>query len=426
MPPPEVDIKTINVESPKREMKEEWLAENPGRVSADFETYRQLPESKSWEREIKEWTTVTGNYWSEQLPQVDVLKNLDVKLKVFRKFSDTTGLSSQIYDKLINLFGDNQFFGATLAVWKLPDAARPEWKKLVAKKEAQVQRSAQDLSSVISRTRVLANEEMSGANVNDPEAIKDIKSCISTLEGIEKALQQWDKLLSGSASPDRMALNDAAVEVHSRLEKFTFEHSLLFGKNTTPSYIKYEVLATVKAVSEKVTSQFSARVTEPDMTGMYSRIIDVPRSTPKRAATQAGKEISSSYQGDLNTFWDMNMGNLQQTAGRLAKLPNLGLELKNAIYNTSSQYPMKDSLNAFRDSYKAVGPNTLGWIPGVSSSVAEITFRIPKYQNAVEQVFAKYADNATAQGVRNDYRKFFDTVTQYMQNRVEVLQETMS
>jgi hypothetical protein len=399
-------------------MKEEWLTENPGRVSADFETYRQLPESKSWEREIKDWTTVTGNYWSEQLPQVDVLKKLDLKLNIFRKFSDTIGRSSQCYDRLINLFGDNKFFGATaVTYYQLPDAARPEWKKLVDKKVAQVQRSAQDLSSVISRTRVLANEELSG----------DWKSTyISNLEELEKVLEQWDKLLSGSASPDRRELEDAAAAVDYRLRSFADAHTYLFGRNTTPPYIKYEVLATVKAVSEKVASQFSARVTEPDMTGMYSRIIDVPRSTRKIDATKAGKDISSSYQGDLNTFWDMNMGNLQQTAGRLAKLPNLGLELKNAIYNTSSQYPMKDSLNAFRDSYKAVGPNTLGWIPGMSSSVAEITFRIPKYQNAVEQVFAKYADNATAQGVRNDYRKFFDTVTQYMQNRVEVLQETMS
>ena len=410
-------------------MKEEWLTENPGRVSADFETYRQLPESKSWEREIKDWTTVTGNYWSEQLPQVDVLKKLDLKLNIFRKFSDTVGLTSYskgVYDNLIDMFGDNRFFGGDRPgpVWKLPDAARKEWRTLTEKKVAQVQRGAQDLSSVISRTRLLANEEMSGANVNNPISAESL--FISSLEKIENDLKQWKKLLSGSASPDRRELEDAAAAVDYRLRSFADAHTYLFGRNTTPPYIKYEVLATVKAVSEKVASQFSARVTEPDMTGMYSRIIDVPRSTRKIDATKAGKDISSSYQGDLNTFWDMNMGNLQQTAGRLAKLPNLGLELKNAIYNTSSQYPMKDSLNAFRDSYKAVGPNTLGWIPGMSSSVAEITFRIPKYQNAVEQVFAKYADNATAQGVRNDYRKFFDTVTQYMQNRVEVLQETMS
>jgi hypothetical protein len=409
-------------------MKEDWLAENPGRVSADFETYRQLPESKSWEREIKDWTTVTGNYWSEQLPQVDVLKNLDLKLNIFRKFSDTVGLTSYskgVYDNLIDMFGDNRFFGGDRPgpVWKLPDAARKEWRTLTEKKVAQVQRGAQDLSSVISRTRLLANEEMSGANVNNPISAESL--FISSLEKIENDLKQWKKLLSGSASPDRLELMKTAYNLELDLRSFTSAHSLLFAANTTPPYIKYEVLATVKAVSEKVASQFSARVTEPDMTGMYSRIIDVPRSTRKIDATKAGKDISSSYQGDLNTFWDMNMGNLQQTAGRLAKLPNLGLELKNAIYNTSSQYPMKDSLNAFRDSYKAVRADTLGWIPGMSSSVAEITFRIPKYQNAVEQVFAKYADNATAQGVRNDYRKFFDTVTQYMQNRVEALRDTM-
>ena len=61
----------------------------------------------------------------------------------------------------------------------------------------------------------------------------------------------------------------------------------------------------------------------------------------------------------------------------------------------------------------------------MSSSVAEITFQIPKYQTAIEQVFGKYADNDGARLVRDEYRKLFDTVTQYMQTRVEVLQEVM-
>ena len=405
-------------------MKEEWLAENPGRGSADFETYHELPEFKSWERETGEWTTVNTNYWSEQTPQTRLLKDLDLKLQTSGKFLDTTGNSGLVYSKLTTRFGNYVFFGAnSTSAWKLPEVARKGWLDLSDKKKAQVQRSAQDLSSVISRTRVLANEEMSGVNVNVPDTTKSAFK--SALENIEKALNQWDKLLSGSASPDRQELRKAATELDNRVDKFEVAHAQLFAANTTPPFIKYEVLATVKAVSEKVAEQFFARVTEPTVTGMYSRIIDVPRSTRKIAATQAGKEISSSYKGDLKTFWDVNMGNLQQAAKRLGDLPNLGLELKTAIYNTSTQHPIADSLNAFKDSYEAVRPNTLSWIDGLSSSVAEITFQIPKYKKAVEQVFDKYADDAAARGVRDGYRKLFDTVTQYMQNRVEVLQETM-
>ena len=269
-----------------------------------------------------------------------------------------------------------------------------------------------------------ANEEMSGANVNVLDTTKSAFK--SALENIEKALIQWDNLLSESASPDRQRLRKAATELDNRLDQFKVAHAQLFAANTTPPYIKYEVLATVKAVSEKVGEQFRARVTAPTVMGMYSRIIDVPRSTPKKAATQGVKEISSSYQGDLNNFWDLNMGNILQQARRIGALPNLNVELKTVIYNTSSQHPIADSLNAFRDSYKAVNPKDLSWIDGMSSSVAEITFRILKYQNAVEQVFDKYKDNDAARRVRDDYRKLFDTVTQYIQNRVEVLQETMS
>jgi len=305
----------------------------------------------------------------------------------------------------------------------LPDAARKEWKKLTTTKEAQVQRSAQDLSSVISQTRVLANEEMSGANVNVPDTTKTALK--SALENIEKALKQWDKLLSEKASPDRQDLRNAANELNNRFNDFRAVHAQLFGANTTPPYVKYEVLATVKAISEKAASQFSARMTEPDVTGMYSRIIDVPRSTPKKAATAACKEISSTYKGDLTTFWDVSMGNLQQFAARIRDSPNLSLELKTAIYNTSGQHPITDNLNGFRASYDDVHPGELKWIFEMSSSVAEATFKIPKYKNAVEQVFDKYGDNASARDVRDGYRKFFDTVTQYMQNRVEVLQEVM-
>jgi hypothetical protein len=422
MPSPEVEIKTTNIESPKREIKELWLAENPGMGSAEFETYREQPEFKSWAQDINDWTAVTRDYWADQSLQTVTLQDLDQKLKILRTFSDTGGQSKLVYDKLINRFGDSEFFGANNPAWKLPDAARVEWRTLTDKKQAQVQHSAQDLSSVILRARVLANEEMSGANVNVPDATKSALK--SALENIESALKQWDKLLSGSASPDRQELRKAANELSNRLNEFTNAHAKLFAANTTP-YIKYEVLAVVKAVSEKVASQFSARVTEPDVTGMYSRIIDVPRSTPKKVATEAGKEISSHYRGDLKTFWAVTMGNLHQTAGRSRDLPNLRLELQTAIYKTSNQHPIADSLKAFSDSYQAVRPDTLNWIHGLSSSVAEITFRIPKYQDAIEHVFANYADNASARQVRDQYRKLFDTVTQYTQNRVEVLEQTL-
>ena len=53
--PVDADLTKINTESPKREIKEEWLAENPGMDSADFETFRQLPEFKTWEHQETDW-----------------------------------------------------------------------------------------------------------------------------------------------------------------------------------------------------------------------------------------------------------------------------------------------------------------------------------------------------------------------------------
>jgi len=418
------DIESPTIEREKREMKEQWLTENPGRGSADFETYRGEPEFKRWETETRDWTKVTGNYWSEQLPKIDVLKNLDVQLKISQTFSGGDGQSKLVYEKLMNRFDKKEFFGANKPTWQLPDAVFPEWRTLAAKKEAQVQRSAQDLSSVISRTKVLAKEEMSGATVNVADTTKSAFE--SALENIEKALKQWDTLLSESASPDRRKLLQVANELDNRLDEFSKAHAQLFAENTTPPYIKLEVLATVKAVSEKVASQFSARVAEPNLTGIYSRIIDVPRSTPEIPVNQGCKDISSTYNGNLVKFWESNLGKLR---GVVPKYMKWGTELSDAIFNTSKQYPMADSLTAFRDSYLAVRPDNLSWIPKLSSSVAEITFRIAKYQRAVEEVCAKrlgYAGEATAQVVLGQSRLLFDTVTQYIEHRVEVLNGTTS
>jgi hypothetical protein len=421
----DADLTKINTESPQREIKEEWLAEHPGMGSADFETFRQLPEFKTWERETIGWADVMKDYWADQSLQTIALEKLDLKLDISRTFSDPSNQAKIIYEKLVNRFGDSEFFGTNNPAWSLPDAARPEWKKLTAKKQGQVQRSAHDLSSVISRTRALAIEEMSPASVNIPDTTKSALK--SALENIEKAVSKWDKLLSEKASPDLQELRNAANELNTRLNEFRAVHAQVFAATTAPPYVKYEVLATVKAVSDKVASQFSARVTEPDVTGMYDKIIDVSRSTRKKDTMQACREISSNHSGDLKSFWEQNIVvNLPQLADRLrSDLPTLGLEIKTALYGMSDQRPITDSLDTFRDSVKKVRPDDLSWIHEMSSSVAEITFQIPRYQAAVKRIFDKYSDNAGARQVRDGYLKVFDTITQYMQTRVEVLADVM-
>lgn len=422
--PVDADLTKVNTESPKREIKEEWLAENPGMGSANFETFRQLPEFKTWEHQKTDWADVMKDYWADQSLQTVAMEKLDLKLDIARTFSGSGNQSKITYERLVNRFGDGEFFGANNPAWSLPDAARPEWRKLTAKKQSQVQRSAHDLSSVISRTRVLANEEMSPNTVQVPDANKSALK--SSLENMEKALVKWDKLLSEKASPDVQELRNAANELNTSLNDFRAAHAKLFTAATVPPYTKYEVLATVKAVSDKVASQFSARVTEPDTTGMYDRIVDVSRSTQKKDIKQACKEISSTFNGDLKGFWEQNTGNLERLAGRLSgDLPLLSTEIKTAIYNLSNLEPIADKLGAFSDSAKAVRPDDLAWINQMSPAVAEITFQIPKYQAAIQRVFDKYSNDPSARQVRDQYLKVYDTVAHYLQIRVEVLQEVM-
>lgn len=422
MPKPEIEIKKINVESPKREIKEKWLTENPGTTSADFEAFRTDPSFKTWEPEALEWRKVASDYWSDQNLNIPSVKAADQKLGM-GKFS-TGNQAETTYNNLIRRFESAQFSGTNHPNWSLPQEALSEWSKLVASKREQVQRNALDLASVIAKTRALAGEEMRALGGSNSSGDAWAKSDLNvSLEKLGSSLETWDKLLSESAEPARHKLQNLANELRDNLNAFTSAHAKVFAVDANPPFVRYEVLATVKAVSDKVASQFGARTAEPSFSGMYDRILDVPRSSAKKEAKALAKEISSTYDGDLRSFWDVQMPNLETLALRLGHGTNFGLELKTKIYTVNGgakEGPIRGDLKKFSDAYGNMASQPTAIVAEMSSSVGNITTHLVRYKNAVEDVMKKYVDQVDGvRDVRNQYRRFFDSVTQYVQTGVE-------
>ena len=79
------------------------------------------------------------------------------------------------------------------------------------------------------------------------------------LEGLQTALKDWNTLLTGSALPDEGALTDRAKECNDKLSSCARAHERLMtsgGKEAVP-FVKYELLATMRAIGEKVAAHGS-------------------------------------------------------------------------------------------------------------------------------------------------------------------------
>ena len=71
------------------------------------------------------------------------------------------------------------------------------------------------------------------------------------------------------------------------------------GKEAVP-FVKYELLATMRAIGEKVAAQYVARTGTASYSGLYELIRDVPRGPDDQAATKA-TDLVTAYQGDYAT-----------------------------------------------------------------------------------------------------------------------------
>lgn len=228
---------------------------------------------------------------------------------------DPATSAGSIYKTLLDQFGKSQFSDkpADKAPWPIPSDAGGNWGVLVDNAKAQVQRNATDLTSVVSTSRTLASEDIKNSDPTAPNAVTiwEQSKRYDRLTKLEAALKFWDNFLASDVSlGDPKTLRDLAKKCADRFADFASEHALLYqtfkGADGEPLYVKYQLLATAKALAEKVASQFAARATTSSSFAlMYDRIIDVPLTGTFKEAMKTSSDLATNYASGANPKLDV-------------------------------------------------------------------------------------------------------------------------
>ena len=69
----------------------------------------------------------------------------------------------------------------------------------------------------------------------------------------------------------------------------------MYGEDGTVPFVKYQLLATMRSLSEKVASQYAARVRNASFSAAYGLILDVPRSASYTDCWERAKDLAQTY-----------------------------------------------------------------------------------------------------------------------------------
>lgn len=433
MAEPHEIIEKLNKETPRKtkaeEMKRRWLEENPGRVPDDFNTFKFKNSGvdwKAWEAKTSEIIGNNDSRWEIEKIQIPDLMAIDTTLKVQASFENSN--ASKSYESLLDVFGDDHFsFTNGTAVWYLPNDpnTRAQWQTLSNTTQAEVQRHATDLASVVANTRQIATNEVqrekgAGSAVTEWQNSELYK----VLQSLESSLKQWDKLLAVDAFPDRNALNKDFDLIQQQFFQFYREHVPLYGQETTVSYINYQMLATMKSLAEKVAAQFAARAGKPSFSGMYDLICDVPN----RGSYEKGN-LTAQYLTKENAIYPSGKvwkKELESLGKDLAKAnPGASTRLQGELNKLMQKQPPVDleaSLNKWYQTYKNIGSD-LSTLPDLHRSIGEIAFGLGKYKEAVDAVLRPTDANSTVnspqiQAIRQRYQEIFDGFVMHHQQEI--------
>jgi hypothetical protein len=455
MPEPKAEIKKLSTEAPGKiaaeEVRQTWLEENPGKNPVDFDQFKTQQEFKSWEASTLESIQNADVYSQNAVVEIPTLQKMDDKLLRLSKPEDIKfekQSAKDTYGTLLARFNDSQFsMNSSSPTWPIRDDARGNWADLVAKAKAQVQRNATDLASVVSTSITLATEDIKNSNPKDPNAVTSWQQTklYDRLTKLETALKSWDNLLDSYLSSDRATLQDLAKKCADRFADFATEHASRYktytGADGEPLYVKYQLLATAKALAEKVASQFAARsTTSPSFAAMYDRIIDVPLTGTLKAARQTASDLATNYakgaNPKLDKAWTTELSKLRQqlkAADRtvVTKLDAAFKELNQKsitvpdpidptgpIVNIKKS-TVEENLADWSDEYESFGKLDSTLLMSLQLSTNSVALDLGKHKQAVDRVLAA----PELSNIRSAYQDFFDGMTMKIQSSILRCQE---
>ncbi len=438
MPPADEEIRELNENSPRKteaeELKERWLEDHLGTNDKDYYDFKFKPEYAQWQNDTTALIRNNNARWEIEKLEIPALEKIDSKLATGTIFDDTK--AGSIYTALTQIFGDEKIYPFSLD-WALPSNARNNWQDLLDITNKQVQRNATKLASVIATARTVATDEVKRAGgAGGDAAVTDWRNSelYKTLGPLEQALKQWDDLLGADVFPHSDALKIAANTCNERFSRFCTQHQIVYAKPGTIPFIKYQLLATMRSLAEKVASQLAARAGQPAFSAMYERINDIPDRNISSFVEKKAKYLTESYGHDLGQAWDSQlislMGTLKDANSEAATKLQAAFK---ALSEKSPPIKLRTSLDRWNAGYKTIGSN-LRELPNMHASVGEFAFGLAKYKKAADEVLKDYllkdkSGYLQVQKVKQLYQEMFDGVAMCLQQDIlfckNVLNETM-
>ncbi len=395
------------------EAKERWLESSQNKTDAGYQAFQNT--NPDWRDgmtrgfEMSRVRSETENAVADSAGLVDSKKlNLQPGNSFANQPEPDKTYSQAEYDRLTKKF-QNADLQNPSGVYKFDAGSMVEFGRMLEEAKAGAQRNATALAADLATAMTLAGGEVSAATGN----LSDWQNSElrGQLEGLKTALENWNTKLAESPLPSDITLRQLARDCGNKLDLCSAAHQKLMtsgGKEAVP-FVKYELLATMRAIGEKVAAQYVARTGTASYSGLYELIRDVPRGPDDQAATKA-TDLVTTYQGDYATAWGKELRKLfdgfvgvSDTAGKelLAKFKKASLGVTDAFGSWGDNFAQLTSVKGDRELLR--------------KTIAQVAFGLRRFNDIVDDVLGAHTGVAKVDGKTDKAKKLEDIRVSYHQ-----------
>ncbi len=387
----------------KAEAEERWLENKPNRTDNDYQAFASTNRFADWQNQMTSGLeTIRVRSLAEDLVagsagEVDYQK---LSLQPHESFGNDN-VAQDAYSGLAMRFGDDAL---QRGAYQFDDGAMAGFKTLLAEAKAGAQRNATELAADLATAMTLAGQEVTTAT--GQESYWENAELHGQLEGLKTALKDWNKLLAEWALPDKQDLRDQAQRCSDKLGSCSEAHQSLMksgGPEAVP-FVKYQLLATMRAIGEKVAAQYVARAGKASYSALYELIRDVPNRGADDEAAAKASELLATWKDPANA-WSRE---LQKLRGDLSQVSNTTATALVAEFN-QSVVGVPNALASWSRNFSQGEAGTSlvrqQRRENLRENIAQVAFGLQQSKKIVDDVFAKNDPDPDRSSTKNATKK---------------------
>ncbi|HEY7317179.1 MAG TPA: hypothetical protein VIE89_06370 [Candidatus Binatia bacterium] len=407
----------------RAEERERWQESNPLGSDQDYKKYLNTEGIKLRADLFNTWQASRDRSLDEDGFASDVFR-MDVEklgLNDHKLFSD--GESLKVYLTLNDRFGGLTFTDYDPEnVYKFDLESSTAFGVLLKEAKAGAQRNATELGLELGTAIALAGDEVERMRRGAPRNLRTAwegSELLRSLQELKNTLTEWNALLAKGALPAEKALGDQAKKCGDALSRCASAHqTLMTSGGEAPPFVKYQLLATMRAIGEKVAAQYAARAGKASFTALYDLIRDVPNRGPADETVRKAKALADDYGNDLAKAWASEMNKLEKNLQKRAGKPII-----DKLYEGLTTNSLKDLFAEWRISLKK--PDQLkNGLQAARKTIAEIAFGLKERKEIVDTVLAK-PDSDAVEAIRKRYLQTFDGFAQQLHQDILLCVKTL-